>query len=258
MYLDMRYASDLTSYYELPKPVDRILISVVMPPDQVFSPSAIEEILGNETSGQDARLLVLPAGKAPSIAEAENILHAAATRHRVDVCAGFQDNSDKGGRILILADASGRITRHYPPNGKRPADKLCITDIAGARVLLADSWELMHPELALAAAKLGCDVAVSSAGNDLHEQMRRVISTRCIEQLYVAVAGNSKAFICEPPESHFRWKEVAVHSEGACSMKLDAGKSRNKHFYDRIDFDFLLRKKSFELEPINGRNEIVR
>jgi hypothetical protein len=101
----------------------------------------------------------------------------------------------------------------------------------------------------LAAAKLGCDLVVSSTGNDLHEQMSRVIATRTIEQLYVAVAGNNKAFICEPPESHHRWNEVVAHGYGQCSMKLDSSKSRNKRFYDRFDYDLLLGKEKLELNP---------
>jgi predicted amidohydrolase len=249
MYLDMRYASDLTSYYELPKPVERVLISSALLPEQVFSSSAIESILGKAASGSDARILVLPAGRAPSIEEAEDTLIGVATRHGIDVCAGYMNNSDASDCIMIMADDSGHIIRHRPQIGKGVSDKLCVKDIAGARVLLACSEELMHPELALAAAKLGCDLAVSSTGNNHHEQMSRVIATRSIEQLYVAVAGNNKAFICEPPENHHRWNEVVAYSYGSCSMKLDSSKSRNKRFYDRFDYDLLLVKEKLELEP---------
>jgi predicted amidohydrolase len=251
MYLDMRYAEDLTSYYDLPKPVERELIAAVLPPDQVFSPSAIEGILGDEIPRVDARLLVLPAGKVRSIAEAEKVLLSVASRHNMDVCAGFEDGLNKNDPIMILADSAGRITRHRLPAGKGADDRPCIADIAGTRVLLACSGELMHSELALAAAKLGCDVVVSSTGNDLHDQMSRVIAARSIEQLYVAVAGKNKAFICEPPESHYRWKEVGVQGGGSCSMKLDPAKSRKKSFYDRLDYDLLLRSDGCEMERIN-------
>ncbi len=249
MYLDMRYAADLTSYYELPKPVERILISAVLPPEQVFSSLAIENILNSATSGPDARLLVLPAGKASSIAEAENILAAVATRRGVDVCAGFLDNSNPDNCTMILAEASGRIIRHHQPMGKNATDKLCIADIAGARVLLACAEELMHPELALAGAKLGCDIAVASTGKELSEQMSRALATRSIEQLYIAAASSNKAIVCAPTDSHHRWDEAAAYGKGACSMRLDASKSRNKRFYDRFDYNLLLRRDTLDLKP---------
>jgi len=105
----------------------------------------------------------------------------------------------------------------------------------------ANMDELMHPETVLAAAKLGCDLAVLSSGMELSAMRRQTIAARSVDQLYIAVAGADCAFICEPPESHYSWKEVCADGSGICSLPQDFVKSRNKRFYDRLDFDLLLR-----------------
>ena len=114
-----------------------------------------------------------------------------------------------------FADASGSVRRY--PVAERHSE-LRIVDTRHARVLLAGAEELMHPETALAAAKLGCDLAVLSSGMELSAMRRQTIAARSVDQLYIAVAAADCAFICEPPESHYSWKEVCADGGGVCSL----------------------------------------
>ena len=240
MYLNMQHADDLTSWYGLPKPGDSRVAALAMPPEQVFSGSVVETMLVGAAMKEND-LAVLPSGIANSIEEAERKITGIAARLGVDICAGVHNSPTDETHVMIFADASGRTTR-YPVSPADKNKKLCIVDTRRSRILLAGANELLHPETALAAAKLGCDLAISSTATRLDGMMRQTIASRSIDQIYVAVAGNDCAFISEPPESHYPWKEVGTDSVGMCVMPLDFTKSRKKRFFERLDFDLLLKK----------------
>ena len=240
MYLSMRHADDLTSWYKLPEPGDFRIAALAMPPEQVFSGSVVETMLVGAAMKEND-LAVLPSGTAHSIEEAERKITGIAARIGVDICAGVHKNPEDETCVMIFADAAGRTTR-YPVLPADKNEKLCIIDTRRARILLVRADELFHPETALTAAKLGCDLAISSTATGLDRMMRQTITARSIDQIYVAAAGNDCAFISEPPESHHSWKEVGVDSVGMCVMPLDFKKSRNKRFFDQLDFDLLLKR----------------
>ena len=241
MYLNMQHAGDLTSWYGLPKPGDFRVAALAMPTEQVFSGSVVETMLVGAAMKEND-LAVLPFGIAHSIEEAERKITGIAVRLGVDICAGVHKNPSDITCVMIFADASGRTVR-YPVSPADKNEKLRIVDTRSVRILLASVDELLHPETALAAAKLGCDLAVSSTTTGFDGMMRQTITARSIDQIYIAVAGNGCAFISEPPESHYPWKEIGADSGGMCIMPLDFTKSRKKRFFDRLDFDLLLRRQ---------------
>jgi len=203
----------------------------------------VDRMIAGTAPATAAHLIVLPIGIGLSVDEAEETLARLAVRHRADLCAGITDTGRQEKGRIILADSTGRITRYPLLSKDSDSARLCMVDIAGARVLIAAAEELLHPELTLAAAKLGCDMAISSTGECLDDRMHQALATRSIEQLYIAVAGNHRAFICEPPEGHLRWKEVSSNGNSFCTMRMDTNRSRHKRYYDRFDLDLLLDRR---------------
>ena len=146
MYLDMRYATDLASWYELPEPGAYRVTALMMPPEQVFSDAGIEAIIGCISPDEKAQLLALPIGTARSIVEAQRKITAIAERRGIDIFAGVKLNRGDKKHVMIYADASGKIVS-YPADYHK--EKLQIADTRHARVLIAEDDELMHPETAL-------------------------------------------------------------------------------------------------------------
>jgi predicted amidohydrolase len=111
-------------------------------------------------------------------------------------------------------------------------------DFGPARILLASLDELIHPELALAAAKWGCDLAVASESR-MDEDRAALVALRPIEQLAVAACARNGAAIGLIPQGHQAGRGARIFREGVCSCLLDTGETRRKKFQERIDYEAL-------------------
>ena len=235
MYLDMRYAADLTSYYKLPEPAGLRLACYPVEQGKLFA----GDVLGKTAKGyreEKADLLVLPAGRADDEETVLKRLSLAAVTNKIDICAGFLGEKN-GSEVIVFAGKNGDLVQR-----SCESRDLEFIDLDNARIALVCKDELYHPETVMACAKQGCDVVVcaSSALDDLDQL---VLGSRSIEQTAVAVCGNDRAFICQPPEGHYRWAETAASHGKGCVATLDIGKLREKKFYDRLDYELLLRKR---------------
>lgn len=235
IYLDMRYANDMTGYCKLPEPAGLRVACQPVSQGELFSGEVLQKTV-RELGGENVDLLVLPAGRTHDKEMALKCLSNAAMTYQVGICAGFI--SEKSGRErLVFAGKNGDLVQSFYEE-----KELDIIDLDNARIALAFKDELYHPETVMACAKQGCDVVVcaSSALDDLDQL---VLGARSIEQTAVAVCGNDRAFICQPPEGHYRWAETTAGHGKDCVATLDVGKLREKKFYDRLDFELLLRKR---------------
>lgn len=235
MYLDMRYAADLTSYYKLPEPAGLRLACYPVEQGELFAGDALEKTV-RELGGENVDLLVLPAGRTHDKEMVLERLSNASMTNQLDICAGVI--AEKNGREgLVFAGKNGDLVQRFHED-----KELDLIDLDNARIALASKDELYHPETVMACAKLGCDVVVC-ASSALDDPDQLVLGARSIEQSAVAVCGNDRAFICRPPEGHYRWEETTAGQGKDCVTTLDVGKLREKKFYDRLDFELLLRKR---------------
>lgn len=230
MYLDMRYAADMTSYYSLPEPVPLKVVCQPGAPEELFSSEGFESMM-RRLGGENPDLVVLPSG---ACRQEELILKhmGKAAAHGTAICAGMSVSGDFS---MICADKNGCVRRVSPER-----DSHRVIDMENARIALVDRDELYHPEFIVALAKQGCDLAVTSAFS-LERHDRMVLGSRSIEQVALAVCSPRMAFVCQPPVGHHRWAEVYSESvDEPCKATLDIAALRKKNFYDRLDYDLLL------------------
>ena len=111
-------------------------------------------------------------------------------------------------------------------------------DFGPARIMITPLKDLLHPELALSAAKWGCDLAVCSE-HCLDEDKAELAALRPIEQIAVAVCAKNGAAIGLTPQGHQPGRGARAAAGDRCSYVLDTNETRRKRFQDRIDFDTL-------------------
>jgi hypothetical protein len=112
-------------------------------------------------------------------------------------------------------------------------------DCGPARLHIAPIKALYHPEMVLASAKQGCDLAIIFS-DSFAESLRLLGGARTIDNVAVAVCSPEGAGIWMTPEGHQRWEEVVAGPGESCRFLLDTNRTRKKRFQDRIDFDTLL------------------
>lgn len=111
-------------------------------------------------------------------------------------------------------------------------------DFGPARIMVAPLKDLLHPELALSAAKWGCDLAVCSE-HSLAKDNLEMVALRPIEQIAVAACAKNGAAIGLIPQGHQSGRGARAIAGDRCSYVLDTNETRRKRFQDRIDFDAL-------------------
>lgn len=122
-----------------------------------------------------------------------------------------------------------------------PEANSVLADFGPARVALVRSEALCHPEQAVALSKQGCDIAVVLA-EQLDDDSRLLMGVKSLEKMVVAVAAPDGATICEPPETHERWRETLRREPGACTVVIDTAMTRKKRFLERVDLGVLLKR----------------
>lgn len=111
-------------------------------------------------------------------------------------------------------------------------------DWGPARIMIAPLQDLWHPELALSAAKWGCDLAVCSE-HSLNEDQIDLVALRPIEQIALAACAKNGAAIGLIPQGHQAPRGARAAQGDRCSYDLDTHETRHKRFQDRIDFETL-------------------
>ena len=166
---------------------------------------------------------------------------------RYSCAASEREDIEKFARAAEIAvtareDSTERIhfwTKDGEKSGLVPdAADFPRVDFGPARILLTSLDDLIHPELALAAAKWGCDLAVASESH-MDEARAARVALRPIEQLAVAACARNGAAIGLIPRGHQAGCGVRTFTSGHCSCVLDTRETRRKRFLDRIDFETL-------------------
>ncbi len=124
-----------------------------------------------------------------------------------------------------------------PVSGAEPTD-FPFFDFGPARIMLADLKDLIHPELALAAAKWGCDLAACSE-HSLTAEKKALVELRPIDQIAVAACGKNAAAIGLIPQGHQAGRGSSAGAGDRCDYVLDTHETRRKRFQERVDFDTL-------------------
>lgn len=232
IYLDMRYATDMTKWHGLPEPAPvqvHCLHELSSEPGDV---SVLDSLL-HDREKVAWLVVVLPMLRVADREEATGFLLNAARRYGAVFCAGLEGSD--GVMELVCCRPDGSVHRRSPER-----DDFLLIDLDHLRIALLSAEECHHPEAVTALAKEGCDLAVVPA-TGFDEADRAVLASRTIEQLAVAACGRDVSIICMPPVDHYRWEEAIGEGVDGASMLIDVEKLRRKRFFDRIDAELLLR-----------------
>lgn len=227
IYLDMRYAADMTLYHGLPAP--EALAVRCLP----GSSADMQRLLSEQEKTEDA-LVVLPLLHTE---DAEGLVHMISVSSQMlgsAICFGIGEPRETLRLVCCMPDGTQR--ERHPVH-----DDFMLVDLDHARIALVSKEELLHPETATALAKQGCDIAVVPALH-LDRLERAVLGSRSIEQLAIAACGANVSFVCMPPVEHYRWEEKYEEAPEGAVFVVDIEKLRKKHFFDRVDYRLLLQQ----------------
>ncbi len=229
IYLDP-WTQNLTQYYQLPKP-GKLEIHCLTSASDGLDMVAVEKQVKAHPSSSPV-LWVLPQAGSDDL-DIKALKNLAET----DNCAfalSLTTNDNKRSALLITAE---EITPFMTLEGEFPY-RVCHFGPAALSMVPMD--ELRHPELSVILAKLGCDlVLISEPG--LSEADERVTMVRTIDNLALAAAGRDRAMIAHMEGVHGKVHVETCVQGNSCFFELDTTKTRVKTFYDRVDFNLLLK-----------------
>lgn len=238
IYSQLNRIQNLTTYLDLPEPgtVEVHVLgleAVAAPPGQ--------ELWGRLESLAPAahRLAVLPAVRADRIPP--DWLAQAAESLGLNIVCQIRQN---GMPNSITVFRPGKAPQWWTLPAQGAAEPPYV-DIGPARVGLAPAVDLLHPELALAMAKRGCDL-VACSGGLLGEEQRAVLGMRSLERVVLALAYRGGGLICSPPEGHQPGQRLEAAGAQTRHLSLDTSQTRSKVYEERLDFEVLLDPGSAE------------
>jgi predicted amidohydrolase len=232
-YLNMLPIRDLTTFLDLPPPGGLELHCLV--PKETAHPvdALLREV---RTRSDEVRHLYL----LPSLTDSDAALERVAqTAHDHQVAVAVCSSNGAGYRYHLFRDDGDTMHRTLPSWPFTDSVSVPCADLGPARLFMTPFAALSHPEFAVAIAKKGCDVAIACE-KELSAGDRLLARVRTIENLAVAVCSGSGAGIWMPPEGHRQWVETTATIGQCCHMSIDTGRTRQKRFQDRVDFEVLL------------------
>ncbi len=231
--LNLKWTEDMTDFLKLPSP-GALNVYCVAPHEKEHPVDALARHLDTAPHARNG-LFLLPAHFYPD-AKLESLSTIAAER-QIHIAVR---NSDDPDHTCHLFDHAGKARRFPLPSWPFDGDDgFQQVDVGPARLLFTPFAAMHHPEPAIAAAKLGCDIAISLEDHFTPED-RLLAGVRTIENLAMVVCAKNDAGIWFPPEGHQRWEETAASPGEVGCYVLDTHKTRRKRFQDLIDFEKLL------------------
>lgn len=229
-YRNLSGINDLTSFLSLPKPGNLSIHCLVPEPTEGLL-DWLKANLDKTTTNSPPSLLLLPSTN----------YCAAQLRSLANLAYEFNF-------WLFSAHADTATCYLFEPNGKSrqwnlSAGNLPMVNVGPAKATIMPFAALRHPELAVAAAKQGCDLIICSE-EQYSAELKLLSGVRTINHLAVAVCTTNGAGIWMRPEGHQRWQEEQAATGQSCSFDLNTSLTRQKRFQDRIDFDQLLLQTS--------------
>ena len=242
IYLDLRLVEDLTPHYGLPEPAP-MRVHCVVPAGPSLELDPLERMI-TDLKWNGPSLFVLP----PVSGSWKTELQGPAKRHGVALFATLAGEGGKGGGVLLTADGecAGGPAEVRGMDGRFPYP---MSHCGPAKVAMVPFDAFVHPELATAVSKLGCDLVLISEER-LESDGRLLCAARTIEGIAVAACASNGGLIAMVPRGHEHWEERSVEGPGVCSYEIDIARIRRKRFQDRLDFDLLLNQGT---RPGEGR-----
>ena len=232
-YLNLQMIRDLTTFLQLPQPGVLDLNCVVSQNGQ-HAADALEKHLFDKGAKENGLYLLPPFDFSES---AVTQIDRTAGSYKIGVLARTTETGDRSYRLF----EPGKETRQWRaptwPTGN--GDVFPVVDYGPARLFLAPFSAMAHPEMAVVAAKRGCDLALSIE-DSLSPEQKLLAGVRTVENLATAVCSSEGAGIWVSPEGHQRWGESLATPGDACHVALDTTRTRAKKFQDNIDFPLLL------------------
>ena len=224
---------DLTSFLGLPA-CGVFSTLCIVPGENEHPVDALNRMLKNQQI-REGTLCLLPVFKSDD--SILDLLKFVTDTKRIGVL-WKDDTGSENGYVMMVQNGDvfkwDRFT--YGNNGEIAFPEF---DFGPARVVVVPFEVLEHPELAVALAKRGCDIAVSSE-SFLDGEWKLIGGVRTVENLAIAVCGLNGAGIWTNPQGHERWGEVTAGKGKYCILDIDTVHTRNKRFQDRVDFELLL------------------
>jgi len=227
LYLDVNGLDDFGGLWGLP-PGGPLDIRCVVPESPEHAFSALESV-ANECDGAPA-LLIVPQGMGPFT---EDQITPLVNGRPLGIIAELA-KQDGLRPVYGFISSSQHVT--LPPG-----ESAVTADFGPARVAVVRPESLMHPEVAVALSKQGCDLLVT-ASDRFGPDDRLLFGVKCLERAAVAVATPTGAMVCIPPVGHAPWKEELTMGPGVCSARVDTSAFRVKRFQDRVNMEALLRR----------------
>ncbi len=233
IYSRLNRIADLKGFMELPGPD---LLEVVVAGSPSGGPPSLDNLLAGLDklpTGGGERLAVLPALEhSPGLGQK---LSAYADEKKLHLALSLEGEGSPGQMSLF---SPGAEPRHWnlPANG---VDEPPMIDLGPARMGLAPARDLLHPELALAMAKRGCDL-VAASGGGLSEREQAVLGLRSLERASLALAFIGGGLICQPPEGHQAGALLEIQGPGNCRLAVNTALTRQKGYEECLDYQTLL------------------
>jgi len=253
IYLDMRYATDLTAYYNLPKPGALDVLGFTKASMPELSIQSISAFIEKLKPTQNPRLLLMPIYNYEVSLNLDEMVEWAKSQ-KLNLC--FGTTSPKGDLNIVFIEATGKMTLYLGADRTDTQVPLWI-DIEHTRLALAFTDELIHPEFAMASAKLGCDLVLCPTSR-LDESLHITLGAKTIEQVAVAVAGENLAFVAEPPAGHAPWQEYHSEANLPCTTSISTESLRKKRFHERYNFELLLQIEKNDNVHTNNNKTLLR
>jgi len=236
IYLDLRLADDLTAHYGLPKPAPLQVHCMAVGPLEIDSLE--KKIQG--IKGKGPALVVLP--PLPLALVDKAAFHDLAKRNDIALCTTLLGEGTE--RIHTMWMAEGAHAGFSPDRPVRnDGFPFPMMQHGPAKVAMAPFDSFVHPELAVAFSKLGCDLVVLSE-EKIENDSRLLCEIKTVENVAVACCASNGAFIAMVPRGHERWEERSIEGPGVCSYEIDIVRTRKKRFQDRLDFELLLKNST--------------
>jgi len=231
-YRNIAAVSDLTSFLSLPIP-GALSISCFVPEPSGNTIKQVSDFFINKGRESRPSLWILPPAS-----YSDSFLHMLTQFGRqYGIWLLLQRNlKDQGWHLFSPEnDPMHWNLPHWPFGNETIFPQI---DIGPARIALIPFPALHHPEIAVAAAKDGCDMIVTSSVQ-FTDDIRLTCGVRTINHLAVALCTSNGAGIWMRPEGHERWGETVCCEGSSCGFLLDTALTRKKRFQDLVDFDII-------------------
>ena len=228
IYLDP-WTENLTRYYGLPTPGKLDLFCLTSGP----SPLSIKEIEARVKEGNPSgpSLWVLPRMTDPDLTGLKNLARAHGCAFALSTGPGIH----QGASFLVTKNGAAPFVNTA---GEFPFKRLSY---GPASIAMVPMDALRHPELSLVLSKLGCDLLLVSEPWFTHADIQ-LLSMRTLDSLAIAASGN-RGLIAHMKGIHGDLNRQEAAKGSVCHYELDTALTRDKHFYDQVDFDLLLKKE---------------